>query len=69
MNYDEYLRRWWEEATGTYFWAPRDTSNTFRSRPEPREGFIDARRYDGCVPLITTAPERVGEPGTALVAP
>ncbi|QNL31061.1 hypothetical protein SEA_KAUALA_49 [Microbacterium phage Kauala] len=27
--------------------------NTFRANPEPREGFVDARRTDGCVPCIT----------------
>lgn len=28
-------------------------SNTFLANPVPREGFIDARRDDGCVPVIT----------------
>lgn len=28
-------------------------SNTFRSCPEPRAGYIDARRDDGCVAIIT----------------
>jgi hypothetical protein len=43
---DDFLRGY-EAATGSM-------SNTFRRRPEPRPGFIDARRDDGCVPLITS---------------
>ncbi len=31
-------------------------SNTFRRNPEPRTGYIDARRNDGCVPTITEVP-------------
>lgn len=31
----------------------QSTSNTFLRRPEPRPGFIDARREDGCIPCIT----------------
>lgn len=32
--------------------------NTFLRRPAPRAGFIDARRDDGCVPVITEVPPR-----------
>lgn len=33
---------------------PEPAPNTFRSNPEPRLGYIDARRTDGCVALITS---------------
>lgn len=49
-GYEEFIR----DLYGRYY--PRQsgkTSNTFRLKPEPREGYIDARRDDGCVPLIT----------------
>ncbi|WNM68024.1 hypothetical protein SEA_SIRVICTOR_52 [Microbacterium phage SirVictor] len=32
---------------------PEPVPNTFRSNPQPREGFVDARRDDGCIPSIT----------------
>lgn len=31
--------------------------NYTRAAPGPRPGFIDARRDDGCVPVITSLPE------------
>lgn len=56
------FRRVDEETAARYFaWIDnlrplieQRTSNTFRRIAEPRPGFIDARRGDGCVPLITT---------------
>lgn len=33
--------------------APASAPNTFRSRPQPREGFVDARQAGTCIPSIT----------------
>lgn len=52
MNLEDLINEWMRD-----FYHPRQsgkTSNTFRLKPEPRKGYIDARRDDGCVPLITT---------------
>jgi hypothetical protein len=53
----------WDATLGEFFidheWpTPRvPIPNTFRSNPQPREGYIDARRDDGCVTVITTLEE------------
>ncbi|AXH48626.1 hypothetical protein SEA_SANSA_53 [Microbacterium phage Sansa] len=34
--------------------TPDPVPNTFLANPVPREGYIDARRDDGCVAVITS---------------
>ncbi|AVJ49798.1 hypothetical protein PBI_LUCKY3_51 [Microbacterium phage Lucky3] len=50
----------WEAYLDSLLWGswpftatPEPVPNTFRSNPQPREGFVDARRDDGCIPSIT----------------
>ncbi len=60
--HDEYVRMLQEayERVSAAFDEPwfygtpvEPVSNTFLANPVPRDGFIDARRDDGCVPVIT----------------
>lgn len=46
--FSAYLNEPWPYGTPV-----EPVSNTFLANPVPREGYIDARRDDGCVPTIT----------------
>lgn len=43
----------WIDGLPSWWVAEQLVPNTFRLRPAPRRDFIDARRDDGCVPVIT----------------
>lgn len=57
MNYDD---RVWATVFGASFFPPKPqrphVPNTFRRVPEPRPGYVDARREDHCIPDITSLP-------------
>lgn len=46
----------WLDGIEAEFAGVLRAPNTFRRSPEPANGFIDARRDDGCVPVITEVP-------------
>ncbi|QBZ73101.1 hypothetical protein PBI_SINATRA_51 [Microbacterium phage Sinatra] len=54
MSYfDDIMDAWLYGATFFGGVPQQATPNTFLRRPEPREGYIDARRDDGCIPCVT----------------
>lgn len=53
MDWDEFVGAVLGRTFTVTVDVPPAVPNTFRSNPQPREGFIDARRDDGCVPVIT----------------
>lgn len=62
MTYEDWVWQQYAEAMARkldedimYGWQHdrQPIPNTFRLRPEPRPGFIDARRSDGCTQVIT----------------
>lgn len=50
---DDILDAWLDGATFFGGVPQQATPNTFLRCPEPRAGFLDARRDDGCIPCIT----------------
>ncbi|UVG34619.1 hypothetical protein SEA_CHEETO1_54 [Microbacterium phage Cheeto1] len=54
-DYDDFLHALRYGAGAGFFGGlyQQATPNTFRLKPEPREGYVDARRADTCIPVIT----------------